>query len=236
VLIALAVGCFMAGPRAFGVLISAFTGLMVWELTRMIGAKTAQLPVVLGLVAAVTTGLPLTTLGYLTPFLLLFTMVALHLSVIKDRLISMAYGLAVLLTGAGLLRLTHLDPDLVIGIIVVVVVTDVAGYFAGKSIGGRKFWPSISPKKTWAGIAAGWAAAALIALVVTLDVRIALVAMGMSFASQLGDIAESAIKRRAEVKDSSNLIPGHGGVLDRFDGIVGATLVLAAVLFVFRFV
>lgn len=112
-------------------------------------------------------------------------------------------------------------------VIAAVVATDVAGYFFGKLIGGPKFWPALSPKKTWAGTISGWVCAALIALVYGLASGGGEIAVGVAFlvlvamASQMSDIAESALKRRAGVKDSSNLLPGHGGVLDRFDGMMG---------------
>ena len=122
------------------------------------------------------------------------------------------------------------SPKTVVLLLAIVVVTDVAGYFAGKSIGGPKFWPRISPKKTWSGVVAGWIAAGCVGAFAfatgSHGPLFILTAMIMSFGSQLGDIAESALKRRAGVKDSSNLIPGHGGVLDRFDGVVGAAMVL----------
>jgi phosphatidate cytidylyltransferase len=114
-------------------------------------------------------------------------------------------------------------------LVLVVVVTDVVGYFAGRAIGGPKFWPRVSPKKTWSGTVAGWAVAVAVALLFMpllaagpgLIVASVLIAM----AGQAGDIAQSAIKRHAGVKDSSNLIPGHGGVMDRFDALVAAALV-----------
>jgi phosphatidate cytidylyltransferase len=112
----------------------------------------------------------------------------------------------------------------------VVLASDVLGYFAGRLIGGPKFWPRISPKKTWAGTVAGWIGAALVgwAAMSPMGVGPGLIVLSvvLALAAQMGDIAESAIKRRAGVKDSSRLIPGHGGVMDRFDGMVGAALVL----------
>ena len=96
-------------------------------------------------------------------------------------------------------------------------------------IGGPKFWPRFSPQKTWSGAVAGWICAAGLTLYVFWGdlTPVLSIAMGvaLSFASQMGDIFESAMKRKSNVKDSSNLIPGHGGVLDRFDGVVGAALV-----------
>ena len=84
---------------------------------------------------------------------------------------------------------------------------------------------AISPKITWSGTGAGWVIAAGVGglMMAHLDVGAQLIAASVlvSFAAQIGDIAESAVKRRAGVKDSSSLIPGHGGVLDRFDGVMG---------------
>lgn len=116
----------------------------------------------------------------------------------------------------------------------IVVITDVLGYFAGKTLGGPKFWPRISPKKTWSGTIAGWLGAATLGIAVTRfettdivhsfhleTVATMLFFIALSFASQMGDIVESSYKRRYGIKDSSNLIPGHGGFMDRFDGMVG---------------
>lgn len=139
------------------------------------------------------------------------------------------YALAVFLAGYAFvwLRLGHNGLWVILWLFTVVIVTDVLGYFAGRMIGGRKFWPAISPKKTWSGTIAGWVGAGFSGYFFAHQAEIGtplvlmLVSVLFSFASQMGDIAESALKRRAGVKDSSALIPGHGGVLDRFDGMVG---------------
>jgi phosphatidate cytidylyltransferase len=118
----------------------------------------------------------------------------------------------------------------VVWLVTVVVMTDISGYFAGRLIGGPKFWPQVSPKKTWSGTIAGWLGAGFVGalFMVNLDFgpKIIGISVAVSMASQLGDIAESALKRKMLVKDSSNLIPGHGGVLDRFDGMLGASIFL----------
>ncbi|HVG47023.1 MAG TPA: phosphatidate cytidylyltransferase, partial [Rubellimicrobium sp.] len=115
----------------------------------------------------------------------------------------------------------------------VVVMTDIAGYFAGRLIGGPKFWPRVSPKKTWSGTIAGWVGAALIGLVFNsvahVGAEIVPLSVLLSIASQWGDIAESALKRRMGVKDTSALIPGHGGLFDRFDALLGASLFMLLV-------
>ena len=110
------------------------------------------------------------------------------------------------------------------------ILSDVGGYIVGRAVGGRKFWPAISPKKTWSGIIAGWILAALFGYILIQSLGTILlipICIAVVIGAQLGDIAESWVKRMTSVKDSSNLIPGHGGVLDRFDGFIGGALVLA---------
>ncbi|AXS40413.1 phosphatidate cytidylyltransferase [Breoghania sp. L-A4] len=113
--------------------------------------------------------------------------------------------------------------------------TDIAAYFAGRTLGGPKLWPAVSPKKTWSGAIGGlvgaMAAGMLVAGVsgVGSPIAVALLCAVLSVLSQCGDLAESAFKRRFGVKDSGDLIPGHGGILDRVDGLV-AVAVGAAVI------
>jgi phosphatidate cytidylyltransferase len=124
-----------------------------------------------------------------------------------------------------------------------VVASDVGGYFVGRIAGGPKFWPRISPSKTWSGTLAGWVGGALVggAGAAMLGVTggglalATLLAVVLACAAQAGDLWESALKRRAGVKDSSNLIPGHGGVMDRFDGMIGAAALMGAVALVTGF-
>jgi phosphatidate cytidylyltransferase len=113
----------------------------------------------------------------------------------------------------------------------IVWTNDVLGYFAGRAIGGPKLAPAISPKKTWSGAVAGALGAVIVAM---LGARVAVasnpgalagLALVLSVASQAGDLLESWIKRRFGAKDASQLIPGHGGVMDRLDGFWAAALV-----------
>ncbi|MBR1164265.1 phosphatidate cytidylyltransferase [Bradyrhizobium elkanii] len=117
-------------------------------------------------------------------------------------------------------------------VLLIVWVTDIGGYFAGRSIGGPKLWVRVSPKKTWAGAAGGFLASLLVAAgfaAFEIGSTGPLLMLGavLSVVSQLGDLFESAVKRRFGVKDSSHIIPGHGGLLDRLDGFVAAVIVAA---------
>lgn len=112
----------------------------------------------------------------------------------------------------------------------VVWATDIFAYFTGRAFGGPKLWKRVSPKKTWSGAVGGLICAALFGTGVVAFagaenlVAWALLAMVLSIVSQAGDLLESAIKRRFDVKDSSRLIPGHGGIMDRVDGLVAAAI------------
>jgi phosphatidate cytidylyltransferase len=123
-------------------------------------------------------------------------------------------------------------------VFLVVWVTDIGGYVAGRGIGGPKLWPRVSPNKTWAGAIGGFAASLAVAAGFAgfgLGKTVPLLMLGsaLSIVSQLGDLFESAVKRRFGVKDSSHVIPGHGGLLDRLDGFVAA-VVLAAIFGLLR--
>jgi phosphatidate cytidylyltransferase len=117
-------------------------------------------------------------------------------------------------------------------VLLIVWVTDSGGYFAGRGIGGPKLWPRVSPKKTWAGAAGGFAASLAVAAgFAAFDLGrvgpLLMLSGVLSAVSQLGDLLESAVKRRFGVKDSSHIIPGHGGLMDRLDGFVAAVVVAA---------
>ena len=122
-------------------------------------------------------------------------------------------------------------------VLLVVWSCDTLAYAAGRTFGGPKLWPAVSPKKTWSGFIGGIAAAAAVAGLFGLFLegasaaRLVLIGLALGTASQLGDLGESALKRAFDVKDSSGLIPGHGGFLDRLDGLVTAALMSALIVF-----
>ncbi len=228
-MVVVGLGLVWLGGLWFHALIAVVCGLMVWELVCMLDAEHNRAPKVLAAIAAacamVAIELPP---AFALPLLMVPSMAGLGRMeeggvtyAVYTALIMLAtYGLMSLRDDFGLLWMMWL--------VMVVVVTDIAGYFAGRMIGGPKFWPRVSPKKTWSGTAAGWIGAAIVGLLFAKSTAagpgLAGISIAVSMASQLGDIAESAIKRRCGVKDSSSLIPGHGGLLDRFDGMLGAAL------------
>ncbi|MGI9381216.1 MAG: phosphatidate cytidylyltransferase [Methyloligellaceae bacterium] len=124
---------------------------------------------------------------------------------------------------------------LVFYLCLIVWMTDSMAYFVGRHFGGPKLWPRVSPKKTWSGALGGLGGAILVALLFQLtliqsfDPTVVMVAICLSVACQLGDLLESSLKRHFDRKDSSQLIPGHGGVLDRVDGLI--MVVVAAALY-----
>lgn len=150
-------------------------------------------------------------------------------------------GLGVLYLSIPMLAMLWLRavPDVglaaLLWLILVVWATDIMAYFVGRQIGGRRLAPAISPGKTWAGLWGGMAGAAVVGAVVALLmgpfrlVPSIILAACLAGVAQLGDLVESALKRQAGIKDSGGLIPGHGGLFDRLDGLLFAAPVLALV-------
>lgn len=144
---------------------------------------------------------------------------------------------------AHVLMLHQIEPEgagLVMFLVVSVVLTDTAAYFTGKAFGRHPLAPVVSPKKTWEGAIGGFAGAIAGALLIYwlahryswsvypdwTPLRYALTAAALSIVAQVSDLVKSAVKRDAGVKDSGQLLPGHGGALDRFDGFLFAAPVL----------
>jgi phosphatidate cytidylyltransferase len=155
---------------------------------------------------------------------------------LASRRPAMAWGfLYIAVPAFALLVLSWTFYGLVLWAMVVTWATDIGAYAAGRAIGGPKLAPRISPNKCWAGLVGGVMAAALFGwLVATLEIfslGAPFLWLGglMAVAAQLGDLYESWEKRRAGVKDSGTLLPGHGGVLDRVDGLLPVALLTLAV-------
>jgi phosphatidate cytidylyltransferase len=219
------------GGHVFHALVAVICGLMVWELVGMLrpGARHVQLQ--LGVIAGLTVMLSIyLPVGFALP--LLFAPVFIGFAQLEhNRTIYLSFTAMILLAGFGMMQVRDdMGFGWLLWLVLVVVVTDVFGYFAGRLFGGPKFWPAVSPKKTWSGTGAGWLGAALVGLIFSINTGVGLqlvgISIAVSMASQMGDIAESGMKRKMGVKDSSDLIPGHGGLMDRFDGMLGAALFL----------
>ena len=136
--------------------------------------------------------------------------------------------------------------EMMLWLFFVVWATDVGGYIVGKTVGGPKLCPVVSPKKTWSGLLGGIAFAMIVAYVFSLYLKaygyvdgsfqfttklLVFSAGGLAIVSQIGDLFESYIKRRLDLKDSSNLIPGHGGIFDRVDGLLFVATLTAWVVY-----
>ncbi|MDB5692201.1 MAG: phosphatidate cytidylyltransferase, partial [Alphaproteobacteria bacterium] len=142
-----------------------------------------------------------------------------------SRRLALGWGyLYIAIPSLALVALNWAWFELVFWLMLVTWSTDIFAYFAGRGIGGPKLAPRISPNKTWAGLIGGMVGAAVVGALAAwlLDIGAPFLFLGapMGLIAQLGDLYESWVKRRAGVKDSGSLIPGHGGVLDRLDGLL----------------
>jgi phosphatidate cytidylyltransferase len=236
VMVLVGTGEILLGGIWFQMLVVFICGVMVWEVTRMIRPSTEITGMLLAaLTASVLSGVLAAGPGW-EMLLLLLVPVAGAIRFPAHALLFAAFAIYLQSGGWALVQFRN-DYGLtfVLWLLAVVIVTDILGYFAGRLIGGPKFWPRVSPKKTWSGTGAGWIGAAAVgwAFMAPLGMGWLLipVSVAVSLASQMGDIVESALKRHFGVKDSSALIPGHGGVFDRFDALMGACVFVLVLTF-----
>jgi len=163
-----------------------------------------------------------------------FAVIALVLGLMSRRLAVIGGILYVAIPTFSMLSLSWVWGVLVFWVFVVTWATDILAYFAGRAIGGPKLAPRISPNKTWAGLFGGVFGAALfgglMAWYFQMDFLFYWLGGPMGAIAQLGDLYESWVKRRAGVKDSGTLLPGHGGVLDRLDGLLAVAFVTTLLL------
>lgn len=243
IMAAVAIGALVLGGVAFWALVSLLALAMVFEWAGMMKAAPWKSAIALGVVAA------------MQAYALLFVdrdYFGIWQGTLVVQAIDLAGASAILLAvvtfsarlGAGLLyvvlpalSLIYLRQQdhglwLALWTLVMVWATDVGAYFAGRAIGGPKLAPRLSPNKTWAGLIGGMIAAlligALLAWAVKLPYTFWLLGAPLAVAAQGGDLFESWLKRRSGVKDSGKLLPGHGGVLDRLDGVVPVAILVAA--------
>lgn len=252
VMLAVAVGALAAGGVWFALFWLAAALAILWEWQRLLGAGWRERFLVgaLGVVVAAALAAQMAADVALAPL----AIAALAVAWRAPRGLKLWAAGGVLYAGALVVSVEALRPNIggplepavnlkaVLWLCAVVWGSDIGAYFAGRLIGGPKLWLRVSAGKTWSGAIGGALAGAGLGLAVALWWPAApaaqswtpLIVMGIavSIASQCGDLFESAVKRRFGVKDSSRLIPGHGGVMDRLDGFVAAAafVVLVAVV------
>lgn len=240
---AVALAALYAGWLVFAVLVFAIAAVMSWEWGRIVRSASFDticwLHIIAVGVAAVLSGFGMAGLGAAAVAIGAIAVFALSFGGTAAQLSS----LGVLYTGLPAVALIWLRSDEQLGfqavlfILLVVAVTDTAAFASGRLIGGPKLAPHISPGKTWAGLAGGVAcaalAAALFARVTGTGFVYWLAPLGLllGLVAQGGDLCESALKRSYGLKDASDLIPGHGGFMDRMDGIVAAAVAAALIAF-----
>ena len=228
ILAAVGLGALVLGGPAFNGLCSVGAGMMVWELSRLVRPDVPQrLAAACGTLAAgaIMVAASLDSNAAITWLLPGVAALAAGVAVRRGGFLMAVFGAAILYAALVLAELRDQQGMAAAAwLVLLVAATDTAAYLGGKSIGGPRLAPAISPGKRWSGAVAGCVAAVLVTAAFAGSLSLTVVGLGLalSFASQLGDLAESWIKRRAGVKDSSSVIPGHGGVLDRFDGLAGA--------------
>ncbi len=227
------------GAPLFEIALAAVAGVLAWEWTRLCGSRRPSLLAVL--LAAIAAASALVVAVGMAPYaavIIVLGAAAAFLAEGGDRRAWMMVGvvyIALPLAALEWIRVTApLGRDIVLWLLLVVWASDTSAYIVGRAVGGPKLAPAISPKKTWAGLGGALAGAAGTGAVVafglgSLDVAAAaMLAAALGVLGQGGDLLESSVKRRFQVKDASRLIPGHGGLLDRVDALLAAVVGVAA--------
>jgi phosphatidate cytidylyltransferase len=256
VLIPIVVAAVYAGHPAWDLLVILFGGVMTWEWCRIAmrsrdASPTGKLSMSItpcALVVAVLLAYafkdslspllePLSRKSFLVAAVVAVTAGALP----YYRLAALWFGLGVVYVAVPCLAIIALraDPELglqqILWIVVLVIAADTGAYIAGRSIGGPKLAPRISPNKTWAGLGGAVMSAAIVGAITASLLgsptvwTLTAVSAGLAIVEQAGDLAESAFKRHFGVKDASNIIPGHGGALDRVDGLIAVAAAVAGI-------
>jgi len=244
-MIAVALAALWFGGLAFWALASLLAVLMMSEWAGMMQAPRWSHILAMVLVAGIMAyALQLTITGYPPAFH--YPMIAQGLDLVAVAAILLAVASFRARLGVGLLYaalpamalifIRQQDGGLLLALwtLAIVWATDIGAYFAGRAIGGPKLAPAISPNKTWAGLIGGMIAAlivgALIAWRAGLPSILYVAGAGLAVAAQAGDLFESWLKRRSGVKDSGCILPGHGGVMDRLDGVVPVSMAVAGAI------
>ena len=235
VLAAVAFGLAYAGPLPFALLVLLCSVVISWEWGRLVRGASFDLGFFVH-ATAVAAAIVLAGAGYAALGLAVLSIAAITL---VPLYLGGGAGLSVLgvfyvgIPAVALLWLRSDEPfgfTAVLFIFAVVWSSDTAAYAAGRTIGGPKLWPRVSPNKTWAGLIGALCAGAIVGTVFAIlepeasAARLIFLGVALAFIAQAGDLAESALKRGFNLKDASALIPGHGGFMDRMDSIVAAAV------------
>ena len=234
ILLLISIFCIYYGSFLFTFFIIALVGVMHWELGKMLSPMSVQALWFSAFLSTIVTFCLLVSESVFWSILILLVNFYFQKNFFHhSRNFGAFYSLAVIICGIIFykvrLELGLYHTSWLIGI---VVVTDTAGYLIGRIIGGPKVFPRVSPNKTWSGVLAGWLAVGFFSWLFVeniapqnLFIKFIAISIILSVSAQIGDMIQSHLKRRSHTKDSSGLLPGHGGFMDRFDGFVGTMFV-----------
>lgn len=240
VLVPLAIGTAYLGGWLFALFWGAAAMGVLWEWTALV-ARNDPRSVLLTGGASLALAVVLVAAGHLLAAVVVLAMGAIGAAslALAERRTWVAGGIpyaGALALAPIVLRADDADGFLaVIFLFAIVWTTDISAYFAGRALGGPKLMPQVSPNKTWAGAVGGLIASVVVTLALakmaglTALFALAMLAVVLSVFAQGGDLFESFLKRRFHAKDSSHLIPGHGGLMDRLDGFVSASVAAALI-------
>jgi phosphatidate cytidylyltransferase len=235
-LAAIAVGVLWLGGAVLWALLTIVAVIALIEWAGLVKAHRARLGI--GLIVL------LAGMSYALPMLwgtdratLALLLIASMLMALFPKAAGTAVGVGYIGTAAIAILFLRQQPlgfALALWALAIVWATDIGAFFAGRAIGGPKLAPTISPNKTWAGLVGGMVAAAIVGALIAklghLPAEALWLAPLLAVAAQIGDLAESGMKRRVGVKDSGSILPGHGGLLDRIDGMLPVAILVAALV------
>ena len=216
--------------RIGGLMVMFLALLMTLEIKRLTNMTATNGFLIFGLIMA--QSIPYWVIDRPVALIYVFALLVATLVLLHTKKIIMALFTGLLSLCFGYASLLLLEPSghiMLVALAAIIAACDSAAYFVGRRVGGPKLWPQVSPSKTVSGSIGGLVAAIgltfVLAGVIGLDddLDALILGLGLGILAQTGDLFESAMKRRLNVKDSGSILPGHGGMLDRFDGYILAT-------------